>query len=103
MGMGFSTRPALNTWTHVACVLDGSPSVAASYKVYYSGSEQSGVSGTPGGVQAATNSFNIAAINFSTVDNGFFDGKLGCFYCYNRALSQPEIFQNYEATKNRFQ
>ena len=103
MGMGFSTRPALNTWTHVACVVDGSPSVSANYKVYYSGSEQSGTESKPGAVQAAANSFNIAAINYSSVNNGFFDGKLGCFYCYNRALTEEEITQNYNVTKNRFQ
>ncbi len=34
--------------------------------------------------------------------NTRFDGKMGAFYIYNRALTPSEIKQNYNATKGRF-
>ncbi len=35
-------------------------------------------------------------------ESGYFHGKLNGFCVYNRALSPPEILQNYNATKSRF-
>ena len=101
-GTTIAARPALGTWSHIACVREGTETDNNSYNVYYSGSLQTRVGGTPGGPDPASSKLRLGACMSGAGVNGEYDGKIGSFLIYNRALSPGEIKQNYEDTKARY-
>jgi hypothetical protein len=70
-------------------------------------SNAGGTQGWLNGAQVST-SGNTTTGNTSTLyvgSNGFFElfkGKFGCLYIYNRALTDDELLQNYNALRRRF-
>ena len=70
-------------------------------------SNAGGTQGWLNGTQVAT-SGNTTTGNGATLyigSNGFFElfkGKFGCLYIYNRALTDNELLQNYNALRRRF-
>ena len=58
-------------------------------------------------IQTLSTSGNIIGFSsnqFGTIGMGYgyFSGSLSCIHLYNRALSQAEVTQNYNAMKSRF-
>jgi len=70
-------------------------------------SNAGGTQGWLNGIQVAT-AGNTTTGNTTTLyigSNGFFElfkGKFGCLYIYNRALTDNELLQNYNALRGRF-
>jgi hypothetical protein len=71
-------------------------------------SNAGGTQGWLNGVQVSTNGGLTTTGNTSTLyigSNGYFElfkGKFGCLYIYNRALTDNELLQNYNALRRRF-
>jgi len=89
----------LNSWSYVsASVSNGGSSV----KLYVNGIETSygRTSYASLNLDYSTNEFYIGKRHSAAGDN--FGGNISQVKIYNRALSQQEIQQNYNATKNRF-
>lgn len=90
-----SVNVSLNTWYHLAIVLD---SAANTLKSYINGVLDINASyGT--GVNFNTN-YTIGKNPFAASER--FNGNIAITRLYNRILSQEEILQNYNATKGRF-
>tara|TARA_B110001450_G_scaffold138431_1_gene129805 strand:+ start:235 stop:1857 length:1623 start_codon:yes stop_codon:yes gene_type:complete len=83
-----------NTWYHVALTYDATSGVA---KAYVNGDEV-------GSKNSTTNiTFNSIPHNIAkTQVNVHFDGEVALHRTYNRALTEGEILQNYNANINRF-
>ena len=99
---------SLNTWTHIACVYDGSLSTNnLKGKIYINGVLETNT--TIGGtIPSATGpglgtNFNIGARGKSTGPANFFTGNIANVQIYNRSLSSTEVLHNYNALKSRFE
>ena len=86
-----NTNVSLDTWFHTACVYDGTTAylyVAGILTTY------------------ATKAWNTVSNNAFVgrqVDTGqYWNGNIAQIHLYNRALTQQEIKQNYNATKKRY-
>jgi hypothetical protein len=55
-----------------------------------------------GGYNASIDPTTAVKIGSYAINIAFFPGRIGVFQIYNRALSQTEITQNYNATRARF-
>jgi hypothetical protein len=77
------------------------------FNVFQTRSSSAGTFGFLNGVQVA-NSANTLSVSSPTIyigSNGSFElfkGKFACLYIYNRALTNTELLQNYNALKGRF-
>jgi hypothetical protein len=82
---------ALNTWSHITTVWNGT-----TLFLYVNGVERSSIAAS-----AITNTVKTLYIGYFP---GFtvWDGYVSNTQIYNRALSAQEILQNYNATKGRF-
>jgi hypothetical protein len=89
-----STIFTTNTWYNVVCVYDGT-----SKKIYVNGSLDSNVNVS--GV-LANNSQPVYIGENAEASGRDFNGNISNVQIYNRALSQTEITQNYNALKGRF-
>ena len=84
-----------NRWYHLTGTYDGS-----SMKIYVNGLQSNSVS-KPGTIQYAS-SLNNLVIGWNTSGASYFPGNISITKIYNRALSESEVLQNYNATKSRF-
>lgn len=81
-----------NTWIH-ACATFGNNLITT----YYNGNLVN-TQVTSGSLEAfSSNQFGVYPIGY-----GFYLGNISNFQLYNRALTQAEVLQNYNATKLRF-
>jgi hypothetical protein len=89
-----------NTWRNVTAVATGTNSI----KMYINGVLNA--TGTGNGFSAyATSYIRIGSYVLSSWPNsntGFFNGSISNIQIYDRALTDPEILQNYNAQKSRF-
>jgi hypothetical protein len=100
-GGGFdttSTLPSRNTinlsqWNHIVHIYDGTVCSLYTNGIFSNSSTLPLTTGN--------NTVKLGRGNFSGGYNSF-PGRGGIFRVYNRALSQQEITQNYNATKTRF-
>ena len=83
----------VNKWVHISQTYDGDK-----IRVFRNG-VLAGSSG--GGITATANTFPLY-IGANNGGNYFLDGKLAHFTIYQKALSELEVLQNYNATKGRF-
>jgi hypothetical protein len=92
--IGTNSVVPLNTWLCVTVVYNG-----GTVSIYYNGVSQS-LTGTSTGYNiTGTGTLFIAQY----YGGGYYwNGKISNFKIYNRALSQAEITQNFNAQKNRF-
>jgi hypothetical protein len=83
----------LNIWHHISIVRNGS-----SVRIYCDGIDVTLTAGTHQTIFASTRDFYLANYNNFI----FANIRISQFLLHNRALTQQEIQQNYNATKNRF-
>ena len=79
-------------WNHIVWTYNGSNTI-----MYGNGIQGQSLAAT-GDMMEVDNAIRIGASA-----HGDYDGWITAFKIYNRALTQAEILQNYNATKNRFQ
>ena len=96
-------------WHQVFCVADSTIGGVGGLKVYFDGVAKTLDATNNGNTAAATfanyvNALNpyIGAENRDGVANLFWNGSIGEFWIYNRALSPQEIQHNYLDTKWRY-
>ena len=82
------------TWRHITGTNNGSTSI-----LYVDG-VQSGLARTAAGIGDSQPIISIGRWSFS--NNRFFNGNVSGLLIYNRALTEQEILQNYNATRKRF-
>jgi hypothetical protein len=87
-----ATTLSLNAWYFGAVTY----SSTTGWKLYLNGVQD----GSNGDTTTFTGNQEISIGSYSTGNN--LTGRIGSAYVYNRALSQEEIQQNYNATKGRF-
>ena len=97
---GFFTT--LNVWEHHTIVYDSSSSPYV--KFYRNGSFLSSSTTNNSANVSSINTTNSFRIGLSTAggSNRYFIGRIPLVSVYNRALTNSEIRQNFEATKGRF-
>lgn len=89
--------PTANTWYHVVYTWNGSTST-----FYVNGTNAgSKVSSNPSINQNRSNNVMIGGHTYVWGDY-YWNGKIGSVRFYNRALSQSEITQNYNASKTKY-
>jgi hypothetical protein len=91
---GFGSNPTLNQWNHVAMtridtLITGYLNGVACPTTYIDG-------------QSMSNSQNVIGRSGVQYAPDVFRGSISNIQIYNRAFSQTEILQNYNATKTRF-
>ena len=95
-----STLP-LNTWSHVTVTYGGGIiSDTDGIKIYYNGIPQT-LSGSGSIILNTTDSKYYVGYD-GTATRQHFNGNISNVRIYNRALTESEIQQNYNATKGRF-
>lgn len=85
----------LNTWYHAALTYNNSV-----FSLYVNGILQTSSILSSSFSYSVNNNLNIGRKNSS--DGEYVNGRVSIIRIYNRALSATEIYQNYEATKVRF-
>ena len=97
-----SSGLAANTWHHTAIVVSGNQATNGSS--YYNGSLASANGAqTSGGSTAWYGEFQNVNIGRGFVLSGrFFDGQIGEVRIYPRALTPAQVFQNYNATREKY-
>lgn len=94
---------ALNTWNHVVCTFSGATITAANYRLYVNGSETSYQASTNGAGSILSNvGSNLTVGQIAGLTTRTFDGSIGLFRLYNRALSAEEVRLRYGHTVVRF-
>ena len=92
----FFLGAADTTWVHFACTWDGT----SVQRMYKNGIEVAGANQTTTTTDATGSS---AAIGSNLIDNNRnFNGDISVVQVYNRALSQAEVAQNFNASRARF-
>ena len=71
-------------------------------EIYLNGEVKSSITGSEGFDSIAHDSPYNFYIGYNPVNNGYFAGNIANVKIYNRALTQDEIKQNFNAIKNRF-
>lgn len=100
---------SLNTWDYVAVTYDNSD--VGKVPIFYTGTTRFAGSG---GINAITeviapvgdrvnDASDVLFIGSDNISNQTFDGYIGECMLYNRILPPQEIYQNYIATKGRYQ
>lgn len=89
--------PPLNTWFQIVGSFDGN-----TVKQYHNGAVTSSLSYT--GTSSTGGTVRIAARwdDVTQTASNYFSGSIASVKIYNRALSDTEVLQNYNALKNRF-
>ena len=85
---------SVDTWYHVALTYNASSGVTVGY-----------LNGVQQGTINFTSNITFDSIPFNLCRSQagvYFDGSVALSRCYNRALTQDEVLQNYNAQKNRF-
>lgn len=98
-------RTAYNVWTNLTVVNEVASTVHVS-KIYINGTQVDEASIRYGGNDASINTPNYSCTigTLAEVENYQYNlnGSVGIALLYNRALSDSEILQNFNATKTRF-
>ena len=94
-----SLTPFVNQWVNMAFTVNGTSPI----RIYVNGVQPAYFGGAPGNGPASW-SYTAGPCSIGNRNNSleFFSGSFGSFQIYNRALSQSEIQQNYNAQKSRF-
>ena len=90
-----------NVWHNAAATYNGT----SKDMILYLDGVQIGTTTTPATVQSYLGYWKLGGRIMSTWPNandGFYDGKLGNCFIYNRDLTPSEILQNYNALKGRY-
>ena len=93
-----------NNWYHVVGTWDGT-FASSGFKIYVNGVRSDSTSETGGSVTAYAQSgyaMRIGSSYWSNAERGFFNGNIAQTLIYNRALSESEVLQNYNATRAKF-
>jgi hypothetical protein len=93
----------INTFHFIAGVVDGgSPGSNTTARLFHNGNQ---ISSSPVGNIVVPNTVN-RTLNYigrsNWVADSYYQGNIYSVYIYNRALSNAEILQNYNATKGRY-
>lgn len=103
VGVGVSSRPSLNTWTHITATRSG-----LTYTIYYNGIQQTTSSVAPGDPSPTTQAFRIAADITGTGNNGNLNGRVDEVKVYSKSTGdfniQPGssgLVINYPGTEGR--
>ena len=82
-----------NSWNHIACTY-----VSGTKRIYLNGIQVGLATGLTGTIPTNTNGPRIGAHS-----SGYYlDGKIAVSRVYNKALTQAEVTQNFNAQKSRF-
>jgi len=84
-----------SAWNNLSCVRNGS-----SIRIYINGIDKTSAAGTHINPSSSNQTFKINYYKGDYLISG--QMRISQFLIYNRALTQQEIQQNYNATKNRF-
>jgi hypothetical protein len=85
----------LNTWYQAALTYNNSGVTTATWKIY--------INGVLDSTTYAATSPSLGGIQIGAFGSGnFFSGQLALPMIYNRALSDAEIYQNFQAQRDRF-
>lgn len=84
-----------NQWSYLLATYDGN-----NFKTYLNGKYVTQTYQT--GIISSGSTYYIGTYSGLTDSNHNFPGKIACATIYNRALSQDEVLQNYNATAARF-
>tara|TARA_R100001509_G_C4866209_1_gene215127 strand:+ start:366 stop:1061 length:696 start_codon:yes stop_codon:yes gene_type:complete len=96
---GNVSAPAVNTWTHIAMVFDGSGSTNAErLKVYYNGVEQTLTYG--GTIPATTGTYGTSYLGSMSNGTNEYNGYLDEVGIWSLALSENTIQAIYDTTAN---
>lgn len=96
---GHTAAPALNTWTHIAMVFDGSGSTNAErLKVYYNGVEQTLTYG--GTIPATTGTYSTSYLGGRGDGTNEYTGYLDEVGIWSLALSESTLQAIYDTTAN---
>jgi len=90
----YGTSLSANTWYNLTGVLSSSD-----IKYYLNGQLVATQSSWPGGNVANSASQTLMLARYAT---HYFNGKIGSFRAYNKALTAAEVLSNYNTTKGRF-
>lgn len=96
--MAFSSSNLINTgvWYNIVATYDG-----RKMYLYINGVLDSEATAVLGDIKPTTNSFLVGSTYNSSGSK--FKGNISAVKIYSRALSSPEIFQNYQATRRRYE
>ena len=98
---GIDGTPLINTWVHVTAVFYNG-AYTGNNKLYINGVLQT-LTQRLGSASSGTATAGVAIGGYGGAYTSYpFQGKIGPFQIYNRALTADEIFQNYNAQKARF-
>jgi hypothetical protein len=96
--LGWDTAPASLRWNMLTGTWDG-----ATMKLYTNGVKQASELAFAGGPSNILKSFNLTQLGYYfNAFQPYTNGKIANFALYNRALTQAQVLQNYNATKTRF-
>jgi hypothetical protein len=88
-------------WHHVMVIYNGNgSSTNSNYKVYLDGNEQPLIGA--GGFNQTTQENYIGTTNAASRGIDDINGKISMIKIYNRALTQSEVIQNFNAHKSRY-
>jgi len=97
---------ATGVWRHFACVFQNGSQFGFRKTIYFNGVQDStGTFATAYGGGDVGDPFAIGTnIWGGTIGQGAvgYDGRIGEIQIYGRALNASEVFQNYQATKNKY-
>lgn len=99
---GYATAKASwtnNTWYHIVMCYNGSS--LATYVNNVAGGTTSGAKANPGGAGTYL-SMGLPAADYLNGVTGYFNGYIGAWKIYNRALTAAEVAQNYNALRSRY-
>ena len=96
--LGWNTNPPALVWNMLTGTWNGS-----TMRLYTNGIKQASELAFTGGANNILRSFTTTSLGyFFNSGQSYTNGKIANFSLYNRALSEQEILQNYNATKTRF-
>ena len=103
ISLNSSKWPGINNWCHLCAVVPVGATLCSQIKIYINGKNQ-----IPDTIFNAATLLNTstAAVTIATIPvyqaGYFFIGNIANIQVYNRALSDSEILQNFNAIKSRF-
>jgi hypothetical protein len=88
-------------WYYITAVYNNNNNSTYTASLYMNGVLQQSLTGGLG-FSNPTGNYTIGNYSIGTPVSAYFQGNLGSHHYYNRALTQQEILQNYNATKMRY-
>jgi hypothetical protein len=96
-----STAPANDTWYHLAFVRAGAAN-SNTFQLYVNGKLECNMTGASAADVDAADGIGGDRIGGNPEGNKSWSGSIGPFRIYNRALSENEVLQNFNAQRSRF-